>query len=371
MDGVVEVRGGSVQGVERGGVWSYSGIPYAASPAGERRWRPPAPPESWSGIRVCDQFGPIAPQAQGFMDQALGGSTVESSEDCLNLNVWTPRPDSGRRPVLVWIHGGSFMTGTGSSGLYRGGVLARYEDVVVVTINYRLGMLGFLAHPALAESGQVWLDGQEWSGIGNWGLADQVAALAWVRDHIDRFGGDPGNVTLFGESAGAMSVATLLAVPAAAGLFHKAVVESGPPYTCAADVGATRAESLARQLGVECSRDALVAVPAEELVAAAAGFVDGNGGADAGLPLTPVVDGGLLAVPPVDAVASGSASTVPLLIGTNRDESAFFAVGSPKLMSLTMEGLQRWMLRVTPDAPANDELIAAVRTARAERGEAI
>ena len=141
----------------------------------------------------CDRFGPVAPQAMGFMDQALsgGGAAPESDEDCLNLNVWTPGLDGGRRPVMVWVHGGSFMTGTGSSGLYRGGHLARTEDVVVVTINYRLGLLGFLAHPALDDPGQTWLDGREWTGSGNWGLADQVAALVWVRDHIARSGGTP------------------------------------------------------------------------------------------------------------------------------------------------------------------------------------
>ena len=149
--GVIEVRGGRVQGVERSGVWSFSGIPYGASATGGRRWRPPAPPEPWTGIRVCDRFGPVAPQAQGLMDQALEGATGEYSEDCLNLNVWTPGLDGGRRPVMVWIHGGSFMTGSGSSGLYRGGLLAREGDVVVVTLNYRVGLLGFLSHPVLVD----------------------------------------------------------------------------------------------------------------------------------------------------------------------------------------------------------------------------
>jgi para-nitrobenzyl esterase len=154
-----------------------------------------------------------------MLEQALGGTPEEYSEDCLNLNVWTPGLDGSCRPVMVWVHGGSFMTGSGSGGLYRGGLLAREADVVVITINYRLGLLGYLAHPALADPGGMWLDDQVWTGTGNWGLADQVAALAWVRDHAASFGGDPGNVTLFGESAGGMSVSSLLAVPEAAGLF--------------------------------------------------------------------------------------------------------------------------------------------------------
>ena len=371
VDGVVEIRGGRVRGVERGGIWSFSGVPFAASTAGGARWRPPAPPEPWAGVRDCSAFGPAAPQSQGAMEQALGGSPEATSEDCLNLNVWTPGLDGGRRPVMVWVHGGSFMTGSGSSGLYRGGLLAREGDVVVVTVNYRLGLLGFLAHPALAESGSTWLDGSPWSGSGNWGLADQVAALAWVRDHIADFGGDPHRVTLFGESAGGMSVSTLLAAPEAAGLFHRAIVESGPAYTCSADVAADRAERLAAHLDVPCTREALTAVPAERLVEAAATFVDVAGGTDAGLLMTPVVDGGLLSAPPLDAVAAGSAAGVPLLLGTTRDESAFFALGNPALQSLDDEGLRRWTRRLTPDGTAADEVIAAVRGARSGRGEPV
>jgi para-nitrobenzyl esterase len=176
-DGVIEVRGGRIRGVRRHGLWSFSGIPYAASPDGHRRWRPPAPPLPWTGIRECDRFGPIAPQLPGVMEAALSGEPAEKSEDCLNLNIWTPGLDGGRRPVMVWIHGGSFVSGSGSSGLYRGGTLAGDGDVVVVTINYRLGMLGFLAHPALEADDEAWLDGEGWAGFGNWGLADQVAAL--------------------------------------------------------------------------------------------------------------------------------------------------------------------------------------------------
>jgi para-nitrobenzyl esterase len=309
----------------------------------------------------------------GFMDQALsgGGEPPESDEDCLNLNVWTPGLDGAHRPVLVWVHGGSFMTGSGSSGLYRGGMLARGSDVVVVTINYRLGLLGFLSHPALAEPGQTWLDGRPWSGSGNWGLADQVAALTWVRDHIADFGGDPGNVTLFGESAGGMSVSCLLAAPDAVGLFHRAVIESGPPYTCSAEVAADRAERLAAHLGVPCTREGFASVPADLLVAAGTEYVDVSGGAEAGLLMTPVIDGGMLTVPPAEAVAAGSASSIPLLIGTTRDESAFFALGSPKLMNLTMDGLRHWMRRVTPDDDAAAGVVATVLAAREARGESV
>ena len=316
MDGVVEVRGGRVRGVLRHGQWSFSGIPYASSPAGAGRWRPPGPVAGWTGIKECDRFGPIAPQSPGLIEMSLGGEPDEQAEDCLTLNIWTPGPDDGRRPVMVWIHGGSFVSGSGAASLYRGGMLSREGDVVVVTINYRLGLLGFLAHPALEDVGQTWLDGRVWSGSGNWGLADQVAALLWVQDHIADFGGDPGNVTVFGESAGGMSVSTLLGTPAAQGLFHRAIVQSGPPYTSTAEKAWARTEQVAAHLGVPVTRAALEKVPAEDLVRAAGeigAVVAAND--DPALLMMPVVDGGMLPTAPEEAVTFGSASSIPLLIG--------------------------------------------------------
>jgi para-nitrobenzyl esterase len=372
VEGVVEVAGGRVQGVRRKGVWSFSGIPYAASPEGAGRWRPPAPPRGWTGVRQCDRFGPTAPQLPGLVELSFGGEPEEHAEDCLSLNVWSPGIDSARRPVMVWVHGGSFTSGSGSGGFYRGGTLARENDVVVVTINYRLGLLGFLAHPALADPGQSWLDGEEWSGFGNWGLADQITALRWVRDYIASFGGDPGRVTLVGESAGGMSVSALLATPAARGLFHRAVVESGPPYTLTADQAAGRAEQVAALLGVPMTRVGLEGVPAGDLVRAVADFAQSSADHDdLGLEVMPVIDGGLLQAGPTGEVASGSASGVPLLIGTTRDESSFFSVGNAAVNSLDDEGLVRWMKRLTPEPGAARELIAAFRDIRAGRGEPV
>ena len=372
MHGVVEVQGGRLRGVHRHDHWSFSGIPYAAPPAGSARFRPPAPPEPWTGVRAADRFGPVAPQAPSLIDASLGGRPEEQSEDCLRLNIWTPALDGARRPVMVWIHGGSFLGGSGSGGLYRGGTLARDGDVVVVTLNYRLGMLGFLAHPALAVDGGSWLDGEEWTGFGNWGLADQVAALRWVRDHIADFGGDPGNVTLFGESAGGMSVSALLAVPAGRGLFHRAIVESGGPYAYSSDQAASVAEQLAAQLGVPMTREGLEQVPADALVEAVVSF-DQRGGRrdDSGLLMMPVVDGGLLSTDPTSAVAAGSVADVPLLIGTNRDEMSFFTFGNPALNALDLDGLRRWMRRLTPDPAARDSVIDAVTEARVARGEPV
>ena len=372
MNGVVEVRTGRIRGVERRGILSFSGIPYAASPAGPHRWRPPAPPEAWVGIKDCDRFTPVAPQSENLIELTLGRDPEVVSEDCLTLNIWTPAPDNGRRPVMVWIHGGSFLTGSGSGGLYRGGTLAREGDVVVVTMNYRLGALGFLAHPALGEGGQEWLDGREWLGCGNWGLADQVAALHWVHEHIDVFGGDPDNVTLFGESAGGMSVASLLGIEAARGLFHRAIVQSGPPYTASMDDAATLAEKLAAHLGVGLSRAELEQVPAEQWVQAISSFGQTSGAVDdSGLLVKPVVDGGLLSRSPEQAVADGVATDVPVILGTTRDESAFFALGHTDLGSLDDKALGRWMRRITPDPDAGAQMVHAVREIREGRGESV
>ena len=373
MLGTVETGAGRVRGAERNGVWAFSGIPYAASTAGTRRWRPPQAAEPWAGVRVCDRFGPVAPQPPRIPGMSIGGEPDESSEDCLSLTVWTPSPDGGRRPVMVWVHGGGFTSGSGAGDLYRGGMLAREGDVVVVTLNYRLGALGFLAHPALADPGEPWVGGDGWSGYGNWGIADQVAALAWVRQNIAGFGGDPGNVTIFGESAGGMSVASLLAIPAARGLFRRAVVQSGPPYWHTPELAAERAERLAGLLGVPMTRGALATVPADRLVRAVGQLGESVRIGDDGLPLAllPVVDGGLMLQSPDQAVASGSAADVDLMIGTNRDEAAFFAAALSEGHGLDESGLVRWVSAGEPDPSGALGLIAAYREARATRGEPV
>jgi para-nitrobenzyl esterase len=250
-------------------------------------------------------------------------------------------------------------------------MLSREGDTVVVTINYRLGLLGFLAHPAFAEPGQTWLAGDQWAGFGNWGLADQVAALHWVQTHIADFGGDPGNVTVFGESAGGMSISALLAVPSARGLFHRAIIESGPPYTYGPDRAIERAEQVAAHLGVPMTRAAMERVPTGDLVKAATELGIAAAKDDPALLMLPVVDGGLLPFEPEKAVAAGSASDIPLLIGTTRDESAFFAVGSVALSSLDDDGLRWWVQRLCSDPDVGDDLLTSMRDARAARGESV
>src|SRR6204780_114167 len=246
MKGVVSVTQGRLRGVWRGDLWSFSGIPYGRGPTGALRWRPPLGAESWSEIRDPSTFGPIAPQSAsvpGVTSPADPAASEPHSEDCLSLNVWTPKlPESptvapGRgRAVMVFIHGGGFTSGSGSVFLYRGGELVRNGDAVVVTINYRLGAPGFLGHRDLADP-----DGL----VGNWGIQDQLAALRWVHDNIASFGGDPGAVTIFGESAGGFSVAALLGTPAAKGLFRRAIVQSGGGHVHALHAAERSAERLA------------------------------------------------------------------------------------------------------------------------------
>jgi para-nitrobenzyl esterase len=209
---------GPITGEERDGVRSFKGIPFAALPVGELRWKPPQQTPPWTEPRACVEFGPACPQ-QG---KDLYGPVGEMNEDCLYLNVWTPATEDGvgRRPVMFWIHGGGFLFGSGGKPVYDGAELAKRGGVVVVTCNYRLGPFGFLAHPALtAESPQ--------HTSGNYGLLDQIAALQWVQQNIGAFGGDPGCVTIFGQSAGGVSVCALMASPLAKGMFHRAIVHSG------------------------------------------------------------------------------------------------------------------------------------------------
>jgi para-nitrobenzyl esterase len=371
VKGVVTVTQGKLRGVWRNDLWSFSGIPYARAPIGPLRWRPPQEAEAWDGVRDASTFGPIAPQpvaVPGITSPADPSASEPHSEECLSLNVWTPdlpdAPTDGRgsgRPVMVFIHGGGFTSGSGSVFLYRGGSLVRNGDAVVVTVNYRLGALGFLGHRELADP-----DGY----VGNWGIHDQVAALRWVRDNIAVFGGDPSNVTVFGESAGGFSVCTLLGTPMASGLFHRAIVQSGGAHVHDIEDAERSAERMAAVLGIAtCDRASLEHVPATELVAATEEL--GRRRPDPGmmpLPFLPVVDGPFLPRHPLDAVALGAADGVDLLIGTNRDELTLFGLGNPSLMALDEEGMRRWVANSLPDVPVV-EVVDSYRRARDARAE--
>ena len=318
---VVHVRDGAVRGKAESGVWAFLGIPYAASPFGARRMRPPQPVRPWDGERDATAYGPTAPKGDYPPQYArLFPEVLIPGEECLNLNVWTPDATAAL-PVLVWIHGGAFMNGSGSVGAYNGAAFAR-DGVVCVTINYRLAAEGFLL-----------LD----DGIANLGLLDQLAALRWVQANIAAFGGDPARVTVAGESAGAMSVITLLSMPQAEGLFTQAIAQSGAAaHTLTHDQAQMVSGYLTSTLGVPADREAIKAVPLDKLVRAASDLVvEVQTAPDPAkwgslalslLPFAPAVDGEVVPQEPLAAIAAGQGKDVRLLIGSNRDEARLFFV---------------------------------------------
>lgn len=312
---IIETTYGKVKGQKENDVYVWKGIPYAQSPIGPLRFRAPKPPEEWSDIKDCTEFGPIAYQPSLEIMNFLGTNPTNMSEDCLYLNIWSPSIDHKKRPVLVWIHGGAFITGSGSSLIYDGSAFAKNGDVVVVTFNYRLGILGFLH---LAELG-----GEEYSVSGNCGILDQIAALQWVKDNIGAFGGDPDQVTIFGESAGAMSVGTLLATPKAKGLFAKAILQSGAAnHVIDLNQATKNAEFLLNILNMNKNEiKKLEELPAEQLIEASNKLPM--------MSLIPVIDGVVLPKHPKELLKEGSASNIPILIGTNKDEYRLFTFFDP------------------------------------------
>jgi para-nitrobenzyl esterase len=307
---IVETQSGKVQGVREGPLQVFRGIPFAKPPVGPLRFRAPEPPEAWSGVRDASRFGSSPMQID------ISGS-LALSEDCLYLNVWTPGTDNGRRPVLVWIYGGGFTSG--SANIYGGDTFAQNGDIVVVTLNYRLGALGFLY---LRE-----LLGDDFAASGNCGLLDIVAALRWVHENIAAFGGDPARVTIMGESAGAKCVGTLQATPAAQGLFQQAIQESGAGQ-CVRDRMTTTviARRLLSALGLKDNEAGkLLDLPAETIVAAQARAVANVQS------FGPVVDGVVLSQYPLEAIRQGLAGNVPTLIGSNRDESKLYIAMDPRV----------------------------------------
>jgi para-nitrobenzyl esterase len=301
---------GRLAGVREEGLTVFKGVPYAAPPLGDLRWRPPQAPGRWRGVRRAATFAPACPQKGVSMP---GEAPPRLSEDCLYLNIWTPAARAGaRRPVIVWIHGGGFTNGSASMPLYWGDRLAA-RGVVVLTVAYRLGPLGFLAHPGLeAESAD--------RSAGNYGLMDQIAALRWVRRNIAAFGGDPSNVTIAGQSAGAMSVSLLMASPQARGLFHRAIAQSGgvfEPLQLAPGFALANAvhdgETYAAAHGAP-TLAALRALPWERLLEGSTASVS-----------HPVIGGGLLPEPPYDTFAAGRQNDVPLLLGSNAEEARSLA----------------------------------------------
>ena len=339
---------GKVQGIDKGGVLQFRGIRFATA----ERFRAPQPVDGWDDVLDASAFGPIAPQNPSPLETMLGAGEMASGEDCLTLNVWTPnRPTTGPRPVMVWIHGGAFVNGSGD--IYDARWLADRGDIVVVTINYRLGAFGFMHLDAFP-------------GSGNSGILDQIAALEWVRDNIAAFGGDPGNVTIFGESAGGMSVGTLLGAPGARGLFHHAVPQSGAANNIASTDDAQRiTDEMLRQLGLRADQqEALLDLDVATMLAAqqVVGTELLNGG-NMFLPFCPVVDDVVLTEQPLDAVKRGAAADVDVLIGTTADEWNLFHVLRREPGGMSDEQLRRRVARVVSETRAND-VIDVYRSAR-------
>ena len=329
---VVETSNGKVRGYNRRGIIKFKGIPYAAPPVGPLRFRPPAPVESWTGVRDALEYSPIAPQAPSNLELMFGGQRVQNEAECLTLNIWTPGVDSSKRPVMFFIHGGAFVTGTGAS--LDGSRLALRGDVVVVSINYRLGALGFLYLPDEGEASS------------NVGLLDMASALRFVQENIAQFGGDPDKVTIFGESAGGFAVAALLAMPSAKGLFHRAIMQSGAAHPLGMNPEAAMRvhEKLIKHLGIpKGDLKALRRISVEEIIKAQTAIMPVSGGftEDRPLRLGPVVDNQVLPEHPLAATKKGYAKEIAVFAGSNLDETKLWNLLNPEAEKIDEAGLRK------------------------------
>jgi para-nitrobenzyl esterase len=367
----VTTASGTLRGLRTQDVAMFRGIPYAAPPIGPLRFKAPQPLAPWRGVRDALEYGPQSIQTSA--DLALMGAPeviglmfeppeqCANSEDCLYLNVWTPA-SSGKRPVMVWCHSGGFFSGSGAAAHCEGSRLSARADVVVVTVNHRLGLFGFLH---LAE-----LAGEEYADAGNAGLLDLVAALTWIRDNIAAFGGDPENLTIFGESGGGAKVGALMSMPRARALFHRAIVQSGPwaRYREAND-GTQVAIEVLQRLGLDPRRPSgLAGIPAELIsqvqhvtMRSLMGRPAAADGPMADQHIGPVLDGRVLPYQPWSKQAVAVSAHVPLLIGSTRDEGTFFLSADPGLSTLDWDGLRARALGLLGDKA--DSVLAAYREA--------
>jgi para-nitrobenzyl esterase len=362
---VVRTKYGPVQGLIEDGVSAYKGIRYAAPPIGKLRFMPPAPPPSFTNVYDASDFGAPAMQMAGgttvianndFGFQMHRVFTTPSelkiqNEDCLYLNVWTPAPDRKKRPVMVWIHGGGFAYGSGSQPIYQPDGLARHHDVVAVSLNHRLNVFGYLN---LAEA-----MGPDYASSGTVGMQDLVAALQWVHDNIEGFGGDPDNVMIMGQSGGGAKVSILMAMPSAKGLFHKAAIQSGPGLAVGRkEAAAAGAKKLLDALGIKPGdTQALQSVPAPMILAAAEKLSPGGfGGVGSG----PILDGVAIPRDPFTPDGPPVSADVPVLVGWAKDEWTIFTAGEPWFGTMTEADLQA---RVKPMGEGGQKLLAAIRAA--------
>ena len=359
---IVETSFGKVRGAFQNGVHSFKGIHYGASTEGPARFQPPSPPKSWTGVRDALELGPMAPQDREMPFvlklQELYGDLLgpeQMSEDCLVLNIWTPNlRGTDKHPVMLWLHGGACSFGSSGLPMYDGTNLAAKHDAVIVSLNHRLNIFGFLY---LSRIG-----GEKYADSGNVGMLDIVLALRWVRDNIAQFGGDPANVTIFGESGGGWKVTTLMAMPAAKGLFQKAIVESGSPLRVGSpEDGDASARKFLAQLNVTPDHlDDLQKIPAAQLISALHSL---------GLWPGPVVDGHSLPRHPFDPDAPPLTADVPMLVGTTGDEATvFLGLFDPSLFSLSESDMRTKLKANLPKAHLDDAkldpLIALYRKSR-------
>ncbi len=327
---VVETRAGEIRGYSENGIKIFKGIPFAEPPVGELRFKPSIPKEPWKPILDCTQYGPISPQR---IDTFIGPDSEweQSEKDCLNLNVWTPGTDKRRRPVLFWIHGGGLSFGSGAWD--DGSALARRDDVVVVTINYRVGIFGYLYVK---------------NEIANLGQSDQITALEWVRDNIESFGGDPDNVTIFGESAGGVAVCALMAMPAAQGLFHRVIAQSGVCHPLVHHPPAEKnTEIILSELGLkEFDIKVLRKIPTRKIVDVGTRLELEARQKGRNFPYGIFVDGKTLLEHPLAAVGKGLAKDISLIVGTNQDEAKLYTAMRPPAKGFDENGLLKSVHRI-------------------------
>lgn len=336
---------GALAGLRDGDVVSFKGIPYAVPPVGSLRWRAPQPALAWTGVRTADKVGPVCQQIYNARDNGVG--PLPASEDCLTVNVWAPATHKGPVPVMVWIHGGGFVNGSGTAGLYDGAALAR-QGVVVVTVNYRLGRFGFFAHPALTTEAKG-------AAVGNYGLMDMIAALKWVKTNIRSFGGDPAKVTVFGESAGGIAVNDLMVSPAAKGLFIRAIVESGagrepaPPL----DVAEKAGETFAAKVGLaKASLADLRNLTAEQILKAGDPDINAGGGT--------IADGQIMPFSAHDGFLRGAEAKVPYIVGFNSLEFPVAAAALEARLARTPELTGSKRAKIVAAYPGPDAFAANI-----------
>ena len=362
-DTVVQTSYGWLRGSSEDGLTVFRGVPYAAPPTGDRRFRPPGRPEAWDGTRSALDFGSAAPQLLPPDGAFVQGGGEPQSEDCLYLNIWTPGLDDARRPVIVWLHGGSFATGSGGAPRLRGTGLARRGDVVYVSLNYRLGILGFLFDEAL--------DDGEPGAPGSFGILDQLRALEWIKEEIAQFGGDPDNVTLSGQSAGGMSVGTLLASPLSRQLFHRASAHSGHAHTAyTANEASVVTQTVLKHLAVnDVQPDDLRALPLERIIDAQRATIEELTSTAPGLPVVfrPVVDGVVLESLPIEAIRAGVARDVPLIVGITANELSILTLSED--IDASDDALAGQLVGpLTSDRETAIRIIAAYRADRSTLG---